>query len=478
MLRSNDVSLDGPYYRRLTDSQMERIHQATLEVLEGMGVRFRDGEALEIFQKGGAYVDGDLVRIPSTLVEWALRTAPKRLTLYDQKGNPAIRLEGRCSYYGNGSDLLYVIDHRTGERREPTLQDVHEAIFLLDSLDHFDFVMSEFLPRNVPVDKAERLQMQAMLKYTDKPILYVTTDLTNTQDSVAMAEAVAGGPEALRARPFAANYINISNPLRHNPESIQKLIMLSRKRLPFTYRPALVTRGISGPVTGAGFLAVNNAASLAGLALSQLVCEGAPFIRDSCAGGTFDMRHMVGQHAAPEIRGFNEELLHFYGLPGFGIGGVTGAKAIDAQAASESALTLITSTLAGAQLVHDVGYMDNGTTGSLVQLALCSEMIGWIKAYMQPLVVNEETIALDTIREVVSADGDFLGTRHTARHFKEDYAPKLYERRRYDAWAADGGQTLYDRALAHVEDTLSNLTEDTLTVEQARMVQSIVDADR
>ena len=466
------------YHRRLSDSQMEHIHQATLEILAEIGVRFREREALAIFQKGGAQVDGDLVRIPRALVDWALRAVPKNLTLYDQKGNPAIELAGRCAYYGNGSDLLYIIDHRTGVRREPTLQDVHETMSVLNSLEHIDFVMSGFLPRDVPVNKAERLQMQAMLEHTDKPIIYVTTDLQNTKDAVSMAEAVAGGADALRCQPFAANYINISNPLRHNPESVEKLIWLSQKGLPFTYRPALVTRGISGPVTGAGFLTVNNAASLAGLTLSQLVREGTPYIRDSCAGGTFDMHHMVGQHAAPEIRGFNEDLLHFYGLPGFGIGGVTGAKAVDAQAASESALTLLTSTLAGAQLIHDVGYMDNGTTGSLVQLVLCNETIGWIKAYMQPLVVDEETIALDTIREVVRADTDFLGTRHTVRHCREDYTPKLDERRNYDAWAADGAQTLHERALAYVQDMLASPAENTLSIEQTEIVQKILDADR
>jgi trimethylamine--corrinoid protein Co-methyltransferase len=350
-------------------------------------------------------------------------------------------------------------------------------IQLLDSLDHIDFVMSGFIPKDVPVHKVERIQMQAMLQRTNKPIIYVTTDVNNTKFSIAMAEAIAGGAEELQLRPFAANYVNIANPLRHNPESIQKLIWLSRKGLPFTYRAALITRGISGPVTGAGFLTVNNAASLAGLTLSQLVREGTPFIRDACAGGTFDMRHMVGQFAAPEIRGFNEELLHFYGLPGFGIGGVTGAKAVDGQAVIEAALTLLTSVLAGAQLLHDVGYMDNGVTGSFIQLTICNEIISWIKPYMRPLMINEESIALDAIRKVVETDGDFLASKNTARHYREDFFPKLLERRSYDAWKMDGGRTLNERASEYVEHVLAMPPKETLTAAQASAVQRIIDED-
>ena len=475
MLRTNDVSLDSIYYRRFTDSQLDRLHQATLEILEDIGIRFRESEALEIFRKAGALVDGDLVRIPSRRVEWALRTVPKRLLLYDQTGRPALRLEGRCAYFGNGSDLLYIIDHRTGERRDAALQDVRDMMRLLDSLEYIDFVMSGFSPRDVPVEKVQRLQMQAMLQNTNKPVVYVTTDLPNTQCAIAMAEAVAGGAESLRSKPFAACYINITHPLRHNPESVEKLIWLARKGLPFDYRPSLITRGITTPITGAGFLAVNNAAVLAGLVLSQLVREGTPFIGDSCAGGTFDMHYMVGELAAPEIRGFNEDMLHYYNLPGFGNGGMTGSKTVDSQAASEAALTLITAVQAGAQLVHDVGYMDNGVTGSLEQVVICHEQIGWIKAYMQPLAVNEDTLALDEVRKVVENNGDFLGSENTVRHFREDHYPALTDRQNYDGWAREGALSLRDRVRLYVDELLKTPPRNLLSDAQDRAVQAIVD---
>ena len=446
--------------------------------MERSGVRVLDDSALEVLKKGGCQVDGNLVTFPTERVEWALSVAPKAITLYDQEKNPRIKLDGRCAYYGNGSDLLYIIDHHTREKREPVLQDVRAMSAVLDALPNIDFVMSGFIPRDVPQDKAQRYQMQAMLENTNKPIVYVTTDLANTQYCIAMAEIVAGGADALRENPFATNYINIANPLRHNPESIQKLMWLSEKGLPFVYRPSIVTRGISTPVTWAGFLVVNNVAGLVGVVLSQLVREGAPFIRCGCSGGTFDMQTMVGQHAAPEIRGHNEDMAEYYKLPRFGIGGLSGSKTVDQQAAAEAALTLLASTQAGAQLIHDVGYMDNGTISALDHIVICHEIIGWVKQYMRALEVNDDTLALDLIDEVIKADDDFLPTTHTAMNYRIDHYPDLLDRQNYDGWESEGSPTLRDRAQTKVDAILAEHKATVFPDDIAESINEIIDPNK
>jgi trimethylamine--corrinoid protein Co-methyltransferase len=450
MIQSNQVVLNSPYYRRLTDCQLDRLHDASLEILERTGVRFQEEEAISLFKSAGCDVlDGDRVHIPAWRVQWALNLAPKQIILYDQTGVPKIRLSGRKAYYGNGSDLLFIIDHETSEHRQPVLQDVVNIVKLLDSLDNYSFVMSGFIPSDIDSTVHERMQMLAMLQNTNKPIIYVTTSDQATRHCIAMAEATAGSEGELRRYPFAVNYINITHPLRHNPDSIQKLLWLSGKGLPFVYRPSIVTRGLSTPVTPAGFLAVNNAATLAGLVLSQLKREGAPFIRCSCAGGTFDMKTTVGLHSAPEIRGFNEELARYYKTPSFGIGGTSASKMVDQQAAMEAAMTLLTSTLAGAQLIHDVGYMDSGTTTSLNHMLICDEMISWVRKFMEGLKVDCETLGLDMVHQV-GPDGDHLSSQHTFAHFKEDESPDLRDHRRYEDWLEDGATSLEDRARVKV----------------------------
>jgi len=455
ILEMGGSSLHTPFYRRLTGTQLQALHGASLEIMERVGMRFYDEEAVALFRRGGAEITGgNRIHIPANRVEWALSLAPKQVTLYNQSGEPSIRLSGRRAYFGPGADLLNIIDHRSGEHRKPVLNDVIEAIRLFDVLPHVDFVMSYFLPTDVPVEKAEAYQMRAMLEHSDKPIVHVNTDLAHTRADVAMAEALAGGADALRRRPFVANYINISAPLRHNSESVGKLLYLAGKGLPAIYRPSIVTRGLSTPITVAGFLALNNASQLAGLVLAQLKREGTPFVRCSHGGGTFDMRTMVGQHAAPEARGFNADLAHFYRLPSFGIGGLTGSKVVDQQAALEAALTLLEATLAGEQLIHDVGYMNNGLTGSLEQVAICHEIIGWVKAYLPGLQITEETLALDVIEEF-GDDGEFMATEHTARHCREDWYPELLDRGDYGTWVAAGSETLREKARTGVDEHLA-----------------------
>lgn len=474
-MEPNFVTLNTPYYRRLSDSQIQILHDSSLEVLERTGIRVFEEEALQLFRKGGADInDGNLVRIPAWRVEWAIRTAPKQIILYDQEGHAAIRLRGKNCYYGNGSDLVNIIDHRSKQRRPATLQDVQETIAVLDALPHIDFVMSGFIPSDLPPEIAERYQMKVMIENTKKPIVYVTTSLANTKINVAMAEAIAGGEDALRQKPFCAHYINIAHPFRHNPESLQKLLFLAHKGLPAIYRPSIVTRGISTPITIPGFIVANNAAQLAGLVLSQLRREGAPFIRCCHSGGTFDMRTTVGLHSAPEVRGFQEDLAHWYGLPSFGIGGTSASKCVDQQAALEAALTLMSSTLSGAHLIHDVGYLESGLTGSLPHLVICHEIIAWLKVYMKGLEINEDTLALDVIDEV-APDGNFIDIPHTIRHLREDHYPELRDQKRFEEWFEEGALTLLDRATRKVESILASHKPRQFPENVRKRIQKIID---
>jgi len=452
------LRLETAFYRRLTAHQCAQLHDASLQILERTGARIHDQSAVDLLRRGGARVsDGNLVHIPSWRVEWALRTAPKSITLFDQAGAPCLRLAGRKAYYGNGSDLLYIVDHRTDTHRRAVLDDLHQGIQLLDTLEGIDFVMSFVLPSGVPVDLVELVQMQAMLSYTLKPVVYVTTNLPRTQSVIAMAESAAGGAENLRNHPFAVCYINITAPLRHNVESVQKLMWLAEKGLPAIYLPPTSTRSVTTPNSVAGYVALNNAGQLAGLVLAQLTREGAPFLRCAYGGSTFDMRTGIAQLAAPEARGFQSDLAHWYGLPCFGIGGTSGSKTVDQQASMEAALTLLLASLSGEQIIHDVGYLDNGLTGSLEQLVICNELIGWVRRFLPGLEINEDTLALDVIH-TVGPDGQYLGQAHTKQHCRDDWYPPLLERRGYEDWARDGGQTLRQRAKQRVEEILAAYT--------------------
>jgi trimethylamine--corrinoid protein Co-methyltransferase len=426
-----------------------------------------------MLRKAGASVtDGNRVRIPAGLVEKAFTTVPKRVTLYDQTGQAAMYLEEGNCYYGTGSDCLHIIDHRTGERRDPVLQDVVEGMRVCDALPNIDFVMSMFLPTDVNAMVSDRYQMEAILNTTNKPIVYVTNEFSGCVDDVEMFEMVAGGADAFRRRPFAACYINVTTGLRHNEDALQKLLFLAEKGLPALYIPVCIG-GISGPVTAVGSVALVNAGVLVGLVLSQLKREGAPFITSGMSGGALDMRTMVSPYCEPDPRGMAHALAHHYRLPMFGMGGCSDSKVVDQQAAAEAALTMMAETLGGANLIHDLGYLESGLSGSLAQLVICNEIAGWIESIMAPVQVNDITLALDLI-DKVGPDGQFLDSDHTMDHFRERWYPKLFDKGNYDQWTDAGSLTLGEQAAKKVDQILAEHKPAALPEEIAKKINGIV----
>jgi trimethylamine--corrinoid protein Co-methyltransferase len=442
-----------PMFSRLSDQQCEALHSASLEILERTGARLHHQPAVDMLRRAGASVtEGNRVRIPAEMVEAALETAPKEVLLHNRNGEPSLRIGGYRTFYGTGSDCLNILDHRSGKRRKALLRDVVEGVTLCDALPHIDFVMGMFLPEDVPTMTADRYQMQAMLNGTTKPIVYVTTDLDGCTDAVEMAEAVAGGPEALAQKPFSACYINVTHGLQHNEEALQKLLYLAQKGLPATYIPVAIG-GATAPVTVAGNMAIWNAGSLVGLVLSQLERPGAPFITSGWGASALDMRTTLSPYVEPEKQFIAQDLAHYYGLPMFAFGGCSDSKILDEQAGIEAALTLLTNTLCGSHLVHDLGYLESGLTGSLAQLVICDEIVNWIRTALEPLEINDDTLALDVIDEV-GPDGDFLGTKHTLQHFQERWYPTLIDHDYYEGWAKKGSRDLGRRAAERVDQIL------------------------
>ena len=477
ILQSNYTSYDTPRFRKLSDDQVTRLHHASLEILDRTGVCLYEPEALALLQKKGVKVEEDnRVRIPPGLVEWALGVAPKRAVICDRNGRRVMPLERNNVFYGSGSDCPNVIDVQTGERRRGTLQDVVDATRVCDALPNIDFLMSFCIASDIPAEVSDRHQMRAMLMNSTKPILFVTTEFPGCVDGIKMAEAVAGGEEELRRNPICALYINVTSPLRHNQEALQKLLFMAEKGLPTTYTP-VVLRGVSGPVTAAGAIALANAGELAGLVIAQLKREGAPIILTGGVNDMLDMRTTVDAYADPTNRVMLLELAHRYDLPIFGLAGCSDSKAPDEQAAAEAAFSLILETLAGSQMTHDVGYLEGGMCNSIEQIVICDELIAYTKQFMKALDVNEETLALDLIDQI-GPHGDFLGSDHTRKHYREDWYPKLFDRRSYEEWHAAGAKTLRTRARERALKLLETHKPEPLAADVQRRLDEIVEQAR
>jgi len=422
--------------------------------------------------RGGAAADGIRVRIPEYMVKRALSTAPERITLYDRNKKVAIRAWGHHTHFGGGSDCLTILDHHTGERRGPVLQDVVNAARVMDALPEIDFVMSLVLPSDVHQSIYDRYQMEVMLNHTTKPIVFVSPDFQGCRAAVEMCEAVAGGEEEFRKAPFATCYINVTSGMVINEEALQKSIYLAKKGLPQLWIP-LNAGGVNSPATTAGCMASMNAGIMLGVVLSQLVKEGAPIAVPGWNGGPYNLQTMVGNYVLADEQGVATSMGRYYDLPVFGLGGSTDSKALDQQCAIEMTISLMTALLHGANIVHDVGFMDAGLQGSLQVQVIANDTIGFLRAATRGVKVDDETLALDVIDQQ-GPTGNYLSHPHTLRHYKEPFYSKLFDKGAYSIWKKKGKLTMEQKASGVVDRILETHVVEALPEDVQAKIKAIV----
>ncbi|MGB9826111.1 MAG: trimethylamine methyltransferase family protein, partial [Desulfofundulus sp.] len=194
-------------FRTLSVRQIQEIHSASCRILNEVGVIVHHDEAKDLLEKAGAYTDGSgRTYLPDSLVEWAIRTAPSRITVYNRLGSPAMWLEGSNVYFGTGSDTLYYIDPFSGERRTWAKDDVASAVRVVDALPEIDFVMSMGMLGDVDKRMNNRVQYALMVKNSVKPQVVIAEDKDTLVDIIEMAAAAVGGGEKLKHRPIFALY--------------------------------------------------------------------------------------------------------------------------------------------------------------------------------------------------------------------------------------------------------------------------------
>jgi trimethylamine--corrinoid protein Co-methyltransferase len=433
----------------MTSQRIEQLDAAAKSILENTGLNVHHAEMRKRLGEAGALLgEGPRVHIPSHLVEDALLTAKREVVIYSRQGEAVMPLGPRQVYFGTGSDLVYTRDLGTRDRKKSVLDDVARSARLCDALPEINFVMSFALPEDVPNEDAEPQQYYTLLHNTVKPVIMTSfSGLEAFERMHEMACLVAGGDGAFRERPNYIMYGQFVSPLQHDHQAVERLIFCAEHEIPLIYIPTIMP-GASGPLTLAGSLALAAAESLAGLVMHQIQQPGAPFIFGACVS-RLDMRTMLFPYGSPEWR-LNDlimaELARHYGLPVFGTGGATDSKIVDAQAGLEYGTSLLAAALSGTNLIHDVGYMDSGLTGSLESIVLGAEAIRWVRQFLDGIAVSDETWALDVIADVGPAQ-DFLGHHHTLKHLRERmWQPYALDHGEHDAWAAAGSKAYAARA--------------------------------
>jgi trimethylamine--corrinoid protein Co-methyltransferase len=476
-MRANYQVNAGVQFRMLSEDQLQTLFDSVLHVLAYTGLEVHHERAREILADAGADVDGLRVRIPSDIVKGALSLAPRSFTIFARDGNPEhdIHIGPGRAHFGPGPTCPNFIDIETRERRPYTKADVPLVAKTVDALPNIDFCESLGTVNDVHADLGALYEFAGMFPNTSKPIVAWSYDRFDSEGIHQIAAAEAGGQEAFERRPNYVHYCEPLSPLVSTFEAIDKLLFAAEHRVPLIFTPCPIAGG-TAPVTPAGIVIQAAAESWMGLVLAQTVRPGLPFIMGGVLS-VMDMSQMILAYGAPELSLMMAgvtELAHFAGLPVWQTGGCTDSKVLDEQAAIEGSLSAYFSALTGGDLCHDVGYTESAMTGSVFQLAMMDEAIGYARRITRGIEVNEDTLAVDVIGDV-GPNGHYLREEHTRRYYKTEFwYPNLCDRRNYEEWERLGGQRMSDRVIARVEDLLASHTPSPISEETEAVIERVL----
>jgi len=428
-MRSNYVHFASPQFRLLSDKQIEELHLASLQIMERTGVTFESQEAIDLLGEAGADVSNPKrVKIPSYLVEQALRTAPKTITLYTRDGEPAMVLNGMTSHFGGIAALEEYLDPYTRQRRQCYVEDIVDMIRVIDALPNLEWLMTISSYSTIPGVIADKVSILQSIFNTPKPIACCINDASSVREMAEVCSIVAGGGKEFRAKPFFICTSEPITPLVQGKDVMEKSLACAEKGVPNVVYSAPLA-GATAPATFPAVLALANAEFLSQLVVIQLKCPGAPVIY-SGQPTIMDMKTTLFAYGAPESAFFIAaltELGHYYKLPVYGTAAEVDADTIGAQAAAEATYQILLSALSGNDFVHGVGEMYQGRMSSPEFAVLGSEIIDMVKVVMQGIEINDETLPLDLI-ERVGPGGTYISESHTLKHFRKFWVPKVFDR--------------------------------------------------
>ena len=423
----------------LTPQEVQRIHEATLTIIEKVGVRFPSQRALEIWEAHGATVDHEkmIVRVKPHLIEDALKTCPPAYTLCARDPQQDCPMDGNHVFLGTDGCGVEVIDIHTGQRRTSVLQDVADIARLADATEEIGFHWVALSAQDRPAETRGLHEIKALWENSTKHVqsesIYHERE---ARSAMEMAAAVAGSKEALRKRPVLSLMECSAPPLGHDGGSLDAALVAAEYGVPTGFM-TMAANLTTGPATLAGNLAVGNAEVISATALLQLAYPGTPVFY-AAAQTAADPRTGAYTGGGPEdflYGAATNVLADFYHLP-LSMGSfATGAKEPNWQAGIENSLSTFMACVVMSDMLLGAGFLHGSRIWSYAQMMLDCEIFSIIHKMMQGIVVDDETLALEAIANV-GPGGNFLSQKHTRQHMRELFLPQFMDRRPYNEWEA------------------------------------------
>jgi trimethylamine---corrinoid protein Co-methyltransferase len=422
--------------------ELESIHDASLTILERIGMDIWDGEARSLLREAGADVDeaGQHVCFPRELILERIATAPSEFILHSWNPEKHLQIGGNWMANGTVASAPHIVGldgvRRTGDRAG--FDDLLKLGQMMNSI-HF---VAGYPVEPIDLHPSVRHIHAAfdVLTLTDKQIHCYSLGRQKNRDCIEMVRIARGIDDAtLEREPSIFTVINSNSPLRLDTPMLHGIIEMARRNQPVVMTPFTLA-GAMAPVTLAGALAQQNAEALAGIALCQIVRPGAPVVYGGFTSNV-DMQSGAPAFGTPEyVRTamIGGQLARRYSIP-YRSSNVCAANAVDAQAAYESVFALWGCVMGGVNMMmHGAGWMEGGLHASMAKLVLDADLLHMVGAMMDPVVVDDDTLAIDAIAEV-GPGGHFFGVGHTQSRYRTAfYRPLISDWRNYETWDEAG----------------------------------------
>ena len=453
-----------PNLEMMDEATLEIIERNAETVLEEIGVNFVDNpEALEIWRKAGAKVDGERVYIPRGLARELCKTAPAKFTQHARNPERNVEIGGDTLVLAPVYGPPFVRD-ADGGRRYATMDDFHKFVklgYMSKYLHHSGGTVCE--PTDVPVNKRHLDMLHAHMVYSDKPFMGSVTEPSRAQDSIEMCE-ILFGKQFVQDNTVMTSLINVNSPLTFDSIMMGAMEIYARNNQACILSPFIVG-GAMSPVSVVGTLTQVLAEVLAGIAYNQLIRPGAPVIF-GCFVTSIDMNSGAPTFGTPEatqILNGAGQLARRLNLPFRSGGGLCGSKLPDAQAAYETAHTHNAALFGGVNfMLHACGWLEGGLVASFEKFVMDADQLGILHRLAAGVANDENAQAMDAIREV-GPGGHFLGCEHTQANFKEAFwRTDLLDYKPFETWDEEGAQDTQALAKKRVTKLLNDYQQPAL----------------
>jgi len=462
----------------LSEDQVEAIHQASLRILSELGIELMSAEARDLFSAAGAEVDEamQIVRLDPALIENLISTAPSEFTLTSRNPDKRLIFGGNHMAFGLVAGPPSVHDCING-RRSGNLKDYETFTRLAHHFNAIHIIGNQVCaPVELPANTRHLDTYQANICLSDLCFHATAIGAGRAIDAIEM-QAIARGisVEDMANDPGVTTIISVNSPRKFDDTMAEGLMAMSRRGQPVAVTP-FTLMGAMTPVTLAGALAQQNAEALFGIALTQLVRKGAPVFYGSYTSNV-DMRSGAPAFGTPENTKANiasGQLARRYSLP-YRASPTNASNAADAQATYETQMALWGCTLGHANLhYHAAGWMEGGLCASLEKLVLDVEMLQHMTAFLDPIVIDDDTLAFDAMEDV-PVGGHFFGTPHTLERYETAfYQPMVSDWQNYEAWELAGSKTATDRATLLWQKALDEYEEPTLEQDRTEALDAYI----